>query len=128
MRLASTTFFHSSKGKILERHGRGAGAGIVEEEIEPAEGFLGGGEERLHLRGVADIGDDGKGLGAQPLPHLRGLLQSVLAPSGEGHGIAVLHQRHRDGAADTASRAGNDGRFVNGGHGILPLALDRGRC
>ena len=43
-------------GEVLERHRWGAGSRVVEEQIEPAKGFLRAGEERLDQRRVRDVG------------------------------------------------------------------------
>ena len=46
VRLVSTTAFHRSSVEVLERHGRRADAGVVDEQVEPAEPLADDGEQR----------------------------------------------------------------------------------
>ena len=98
-------------GQVLERHRRRADAGIVEQDVEAAEGLLGLGEQRLDRRGIADVGGDGEALGAGRLSLAHGLFQLVRAASGEDGGVALLHQRQCDSLADAGSGAGDESDF-----------------
>src|SRR4029077_19626824 len=48
-------------GQVLQGNGRSAGAGVVEQQIESAEGFLRLLEQPAHGGWVADVGGNGQG-------------------------------------------------------------------
>ena len=101
-------------------------AGVVDEDVNPTEGGLGGVEHARYLGGIGDVGPVGDGAAA-------GLLD--LGDDGfRGGGIAgVVHdddeaitgQSAGGGGADAARGSGDDGDFVGRGHGDLPLGWGR---
>ena len=105
VRLTSTTLLPLLDRQVFERHGGRAGAGVVEQQVEPAEGLLRLVEERLHRGVVADVGRHHEGLSARGLALRRGRFERLLAPSGKHDGVAGLHQRDRRRPADAAAGA-----------------------
>jgi hypothetical protein len=109
--------------ELVERHGRGAGAGVVEQHVEPTEGFDGLVEQGFDRCGVAGVGRHREGTRAGVACGCDGLRQRVGAPAGEGDVVTRVQEGDRAGAADAAARAGDDGDFVHGevsGVGIEP--------
>ena len=58
VRFVSTTDTPVVEVEVLERDGRGADAGVVEEHVESAEPVVDLGEERRDRRGIADVARD----------------------------------------------------------------------
>ena len=103
VRLAATTLEPGLVRQILQRHGRRAAAGIVEHQVEAAEGLLGPGEQGLDRFPLGDVGRHGQRIGGVVAGHARGLFERFLAAAGQHHLVAVLEQRQRRGAADAAA-------------------------
>ena len=119
MRLASTTACHWASVKLLQRHRRSPGAGIVEQQVQPPEPGDRRIEKPLHLRLVADI----RGLHQRAVRPARGdLLQRLRPPPGERHFVTCPQQCFGSGLPDARPGAGNDG---NRHIALLPLLFGR---
>ena len=92
--------------QILERHRRGADSRVVEQEVEPPERLFRFGEQRLDRGRIGDVGRHDQAFRRRAF--LGGLLEFVLAPPGQHHGVARLHQRQRRRLADAGPRAGDE--------------------
>src|SRR5947207_1917923 len=103
--------------QILERHGRGSGPRVVEQQIEPTELRLRPSEEGADRHGIAHVGRNDERPRAGRLSRQRRRLQEVLATAGEDDRVALSQQGKRDGPADSASGARDDGDLVRRSHG-----------
>ena len=84
-------------------------AGIVEQQIEPAEGFTDALEGLGHRLRLADIG------GQQQIALGRrcgGFLERLQAPAQQGHAVAGAGQGLGAGPADAAAGAGHGGELL----------------
>ena len=111
------------EAEVLQRHGRRADAGIVEEQTEPSERGLRLRKERRDLVLLADIaGHRDRRIGAcAGLGD--GALQRLPPAAGEDHGPAVPQQRVRRCLADPLPRAGDQRHFALGIHKLRSCAL-----
>ena len=87
--------------QLFHRHRGRADAGVVEQQVEPAEVLLDPREQRLDRFRIADVGRHRQGLGVAGF--LGGLLELVGAAAGQHHRIAVAGQRKRHRLADARS-------------------------
>src|SRR6185369_6083290 len=103
-------------------------AGVVDQDVDPAELAEHGGDERLDLRRLADVagpGDDGAAGGAQLLG---GGVELVLGPAADRDARAEPHHLACGGQADAAAAAGDDGDLIAkdaGGEDALGLGAGR---
>ena len=108
--------------QVLHRHGRRAGAGIVEQHIETAEFFHRSRKERFDRLCIRHIGGNRQ---HGPVGCKRsGLCERVRAAARERDGVAFSGKRYRDSATNTAARAGNQSNSL---HVRCPLR-DAGFC
>src|ERR1017187_791514 len=94
---------------VVERHGAAGDAGVVEQQVEPAESVFCFREKLTHGRGIVDVRryDERLGIG---LPYFkRGHFQGLLASAGKNHPVAVLSESDGEVLADPAACAGDDG-------------------
>ncbi len=112
----STTFFHCSNVSSSRFDAGRADAGVVEEDVEAAEGFAYAREQRADRRGVRDIGGDGERGALRGARFGDRLLERLAAPTGEGDAIAFVQQRDGRGLADAGAGAGDDGDFRGSAH------------
>ena len=80
--------------------------------VELPEGVHGGGHQRRHLVVAAHVGGLGAGLAAGPADRVGGRLGGVRVDVGHHQTGAVAAQFFRRGAADTATRAGDQHHFI----------------
>ena len=114
-------------GQVLEWYARGADAGVVEQQVQAAEGLLRLREQRLHRLRIAHVGRHRQRPRACARV-LHGLLQRILAPSRERDAVPVLQERERYALADAAACARNDGYLVLRAHTLLLLkSVRKGR-
>lgn len=107
---------------LVDRRRLVAHAGIVEEQVDAAEGFDHRFEQIVDLIGLADVAGNRQRLGLG----LAGLgdrfLQHRFAASAEHRVPAVPEQRRGDALADACAGAGNDGGFLcHGSHRCPPV-------
>ena len=81
VRLTSTTAFHCSKVSSSSGTGRRAGAGVVEQHVEAAEGGFRFAKQGFDERGIAHVGGNRDGSCAKR-PSLRPLFERLLASAG----------------------------------------------
>ena len=103
---------------------------IVDEDIDAAEMLFRGLRHRLHGRGVGDIADMDQRLAALGRDLARNrICFGAIAARIDQNGSAALRQRQRDGTADVAPRAGDDGdlaaEFVGARHESYPRSGER---
>ena len=108
-------------GQFVGRRGRRADAGIVEQHVETPENFLGLGEQRLHLRGIADVGRKYECLLASRR-FLGGAVEHFLAASGQHHRVARVEQGERHRLADAGACARDHGDFRSRSHADLLMS------
>ena len=103
--------------------------GVVDEDVDAAEALEGAGGDGLDLRLVAHVARHGQrpaagrlDLGGDLVDRAGELLRRGLAARGDDDGAARPRQAERDGPADAAARAGDDGdSILEGGHGSETL-------
>jgi hypothetical protein len=83
--------------------------GIVDDDVEPAELADGALDQGVHLGVARHVGGDHDGPPACPRRELGGLLERSLGTGRQSHVGARFRQRHRDGSAEAATGAGDDG-------------------
>ena len=107
------------EGQFVERDRGRAGAGVVEQEIEPAEVALDRGEQSLNGLRIADVAR--RGDRAPPEAHdlARCLVQLVAPPRHNRHMPPGARERERRRLADPGAAAG-DQRKPLAVHGFLP--------
>src|SRR5581483_3105809 len=84
-------------------------AGIVDEDVDFAEGFRGAVKESRAVFFLGDVGSNGEGLATFLHNFGRGGADLFGGARGDDDGRAFAGKRARDGAADTASSARDDG-------------------
>src|SRR3990167_2174579 len=90
-----------------------ADAGVVYEDINPAEFLLGHSHQALHLRIVAHIGCDALHALAGFLPQrFKRLINVPLLAGTDYHLGALIEQPFSNSVADSARRSGNDRYFI----------------
>lgn len=111
--------------QFLDRR-RSAKPGIVEQDVEPAIGLLGPGEECVYRIGIADIGRHAEcfALGALDLADNR--LQRLRPAAGDDDRKPLLGQRQCRGLADAAAAAGNERHLAVRIHLAVLLLRPRG--
>src|SRR3954466_129184 len=85
-----------------------AGAGVVDPDVDAAEGVFGLPRQSLHRLRVGDIGRNGQGSTAQRLTFLCEAGQDIGTARPENHDRALTSKGQRRGAADAAGGAGDD--------------------
>ena len=115
LRIESMTAFQLVEVELLDLRG-GAEPGIVEQHVEPAEGRLGLGEQRLDRSRIADIGRHAERLALHRLDLADDGLQRLRPPAGDDDGEALAGQRQRRCLADAAAAAGDQSDFSVRGH------------
>jgi hypothetical protein len=109
---------------------RRAAAGVVEQQIEPAEVLAHGVEKAFHRTRVTHVGRHGQRAvrGQAEVCH-RGI-ERGLAPAGEHHAPAGVGQRTRGGLADAGAAAGDQGHagYVRRGNGVDIDRFIGGQC
>ena len=113
-------------GGVEDRRAR-LDAGVVDHDVEPAEGVDGGLDEPFEVLHLADVGLDADRLVAQRgdllLQLLRGLLVGDVVDDDVG---AVLGEGEHDGLADAAVAAGDDGDLAGEcAHEVPPSVVSR---
>ena len=104
VRLTSSVRRQTSSGNSSKRSGV-TDAGVVDEEVEPAERLCGLAERRVHARLVGDVARDAE----RPAAHLGGgLLGALLVEHGDGRARGL--ERPRDRPADALRGSGDDAR------------------
>ncbi len=93
--------------QLLHRYGRRPGAGIVEQQIEPAEALFGLCEQGADRRRIGHIGGDGKHPAAGGNTSRHCLVERLGPAAGEDDRIARRLKGQRNGPPDTASGAGH---------------------
>ena len=110
--LTSTTACHCLVGQVFQGNGRRADAGVVEEQVQAAEPFPGGGEEVGHAVGLADVAGHCQHTAGSVAGHGYGLLQKLGAATGQGHGVTLGGQCQGGAAANAGPGAGYDGHLA----------------
>src|SRR5712671_2281830 len=113
------------ESQFLDRRRR-AEAGIVEQDVEPSESFLGAGEQRPDRVGIADIGRHTERLYLQALDLADDRLQRLRPAAGDDDGEALLGERDRRRLADPASSTGDEGDFPVRAHAESLLLREAG--
>ena len=85
--------------------------GIVDEDVEAAEGVVNGFEERADLVGAADIGGMAEDFAASA-EFGAGALDGFFGSAAESNGGALVQQAFDDGPADSAGAAGDERDFA----------------
>ncbi len=90
-------------------------AGVIDDDVDPPERVGRFPEQPRDVVGFADVALDGDGAAAEILDRFDDF-SGLGGAAGEIHrdGESVLRQAQRDGTADAARGAGNDGRFRGG--------------
>ena len=95
---------------MLERRRAPARAGVVDEDVEPAELGDGAPDDLLGLAGVADVPAEAERPDAEPSGELRGCLLAPLCPAAAEHEVgAELGERLRELQPEPARAAGDQG-------------------
>ena len=105
--------------ELIERDAWRADAGIVEQEIEPAESFLRPREERLHRLRIGDIGRHGQQLPCVRVPVANRLLEPIGPASGQHYGITIAGKRQRNGLPDATASTGDNGYLLRCTHASI---------
>jgi hypothetical protein len=95
--------FHGDRGR--------AGSGVIEEEVQAAEGVQSFLKESLDAGWVSYVGRDGEDVGGGRASQGSGFFELVGAASGEGYGIAGSVEGQGYRPADSASGACYEGCF-----------------
>ncbi|MBI3104147.1 MAG: hypothetical protein HYY95_00905 [Candidatus Rokubacteria bacterium] len=85
-------------------------AGVVDEDVDPAEGGDDGRDDLVHLGARGHVERPARGRAAARADLRRHAGRALSAAIGHRDGRAVLGQRERDGAADADTAAGRDER------------------
>ena len=116
VRLTSTTCFHCCECQILQRNGRGTRAGVVEEQVESAEGCLGRVEQSGDGIGIGHI----RGNGQRSRPRGSGFrhdtFECLASSTGEHDRITSLKKCEGCRPADAGACAGDDCDLSVGSH------------
>ena len=96
---------------LVHRPGRGAGAGVVDQQVEPAEAVADGREQRRHRVLVGDVGPDREDHLRQRLLH--GVFEQLEAAAGRDDVPPLVGQRDRDEAAEPGTCAGDDRHLLS---------------
>ena len=108
VRLTSTTRRHSSIVRSSSGTARRARAGVVEEQVEAAEGLLRRLEEGADRLGVGHVGRDGEGPAAVRPRLVDGLRERLGPAAGQDDRVALGQQGEGRRPADPRPRAGDD--------------------
>jgi hypothetical protein len=111
VRFVATTFCQVSKGQILKRHRRRADAGIVEQDIEAAEGRFDCREQRHNRLSFRHVGRHSQGLRAERVDLAGNLVEHLFAPAGKDEVVAGLGQRNGHCPAHAGSCPGHQRDF-----------------
>ena len=90
-----------------------AGAGVVDEEIDAAEGALGLADQTSDIVGAADVAGDGNDLDAVLLGDcFRACCEVSLVARGEHHADAFCREAVRNGETDSVAAPGDERDFA----------------
>ena len=110
--------------QVLERHRRRADAGIVEQDVEPAEGRLDRGEQRQDRLALRHVGRHRQRLGAERIDFAGDLVEHFLAAAGQHQAVAGFRQGNGHRPADPGAGARSPRRFLQTrSSAVLPLTL-----
>lgn len=110
-------------GDVLGEGARAGGAGVVDEDVDGAEGASDVAQHGFDGAGVGDVGADGEGVAAGVLDVVGYGLDVGFGAGADGDAGAAAAELEGDGAADAGAGAGDDddGCCFIGGHGVTSL-------
>jgi len=94
-----------------------AHAGIVDDDVDAAEGLGRGGKQGVHARAIGDVGPHGDAVGAE-LSRQGGSLGFIQVS--DGHLGALGDKAADDALAEPGRPACDDGAFIGQTHAVSP--------
>ncbi|MBB6467238.1 hypothetical protein HNQ96_003117 [Aminobacter lissarensis] len=107
VRLTETTAFQASTGDLVDCRGLVAHAGIVEEQVDPAERLGDGLEHVVDLIGPGHVADDGQRAGIGLAGIANGFIERIFAATAKDGVPTVLEQGCRHCLADALASTGD---------------------
>ncbi len=86
--------------------------GVVDQDINMAEGANGKGDEEIHISLVGDVGGDGQGFAAPGFDFVSQGFKLMSISSGQDDACPGLSKGQGRGPADAPAGSGDDGYFV----------------
>ena len=106
---------------------RGVGAGVVDQDVEAAEGGFGLGDGLAGGVSIGDVGGQNQCAAGGGLDHAGCRFECLLAPTDKGNGRAIGRQRHCSRSTDSAASAGDErGLTVECSHDVCAFLQSAG--